>query len=207
MDKYDKIIKECNIDRHILEQLLDNGILERIIYANKLQEYNMNKHILKQLLDNGILERIMHGVYASPQKDVNEFWMMSERYKNGIFSHNTALYLYGMTDRTPIKLDMTFPSNNRVNNEYLNVHYIKKENHKLGATKLKLEDETEINIYNIERTICDIIRDRNKIDPQIFNNAMNEYIKRKDKNLVLLYEYAKEFKIEKILARYMEVLQ
>jgi predicted transcriptional regulator of viral defense system len=191
MDKYDKIIKK------------NNGI----IYASRLKEYDMDRHILKQLVDNKKLERIMHGVYASPDKDINEFWFMSERYKNGIFSHNTALYFYGMTDRTPLKLDMTFPSNNRVTNESLNIHYIKNENHKLGVTRLKLEDGTEINIYNVERTICDIIRDRNKIDPQIFNNAMNEYIKRKNKNLILLHKYAKIFKIEKILAQYMEVLQ
>ena len=111
-----------------------------------------------------------------------------------------------MTDRTPIHLDMTFPSNNRVKNECLKVHYIKKENHKLGLIKLKLEDDCEVQTYNIERTICDIVRDRNKIDPQIFNNALKEYIKRKDKNLKLLYEYAKVFKIDGILEKCMEVL-
>lgn len=190
MNKYDEIINK------------NNGI----IYASKLKDYNMNRHILNRLVENGQLERVMHGVYASPNKDINEFWLMGEKYKNGIYSHNTALYFYGMTDRTPIQLDMTFPSNNRVNNEYLNIHYIKNEYHKLGVTTLKLEDKTEIQIYNVERTICDIIRDRNKIDPQIFNNAMNEYIKRKDKNLILLYEYAQKFKIENILAQYMEVL-
>lgn len=190
MNKYDEMINK------------NNGI----IYASKLKDYNINRHILNELVANGHLERIMHGVYASPDKDINEFWLMGEKYKNGIYSHNTALYFYGMTDRTPIQLDMTFPSNNRVNNEYLNIHYIKNEYHKLGLTTLKLEDKTEIQIYNVERTICDIIRDRNKIDPQIFNNAMNEYIKRKDKNLILLYEYARKFKIENILAQYMEVL-
>lgn len=190
MNKYDEIINK------------NNGI----IYANKLKEYGMDRYILRQLVNNGQLERIMHGVYASPDKDINEFWLMGEKYKNGIYSHNTALYFYEMTDRTPIQLDMTFPSNNRVNNEYLNIHYIKNEYHKLGVTTLKLEDKTEIQIYNVERTICDIIRDRNKIDPQIFNNAMNEYIKRKDKNLIVLYEYAQKFKIENILAQYMEVL-
>ena len=131
---------------------------------------------------------------------------MGEKYKNGIFSHNTALYFYGMTDRTPLKLDMTFPSNNRVNNDLLNVHYIKKEYHNLGLTELKLSDDSIIRIYNIERTICDIIRDRNKLDLQIFNTAIREYMKRKDKNLIRLAEYAKKFNIEKILKQYMEVL-
>lgn len=52
---------------------------------------------------------------------------MGEKYKNGIYSHNTASYFYGTTDRTPLQLDMTFPSNNRIKNDLLNVHYIKKD--------------------------------------------------------------------------------
>lgn len=178
-----------------------------IIYANKLDEYKIDRYILRDMVEKGYLERIMHGVYASPDKYISEFGFMAEKYKNGIFSHNTALYFYDLTDRTPFQLDMTFPSNNRIKNDLLKVHYIKNENHKLGVTKLKLDDGLEISVYNMERTICDIIRDRNKIDPQIFNKALNEYVKRKEKNLTLLYEYAKKFKIDKILVQYMEVLQ
>ena len=190
MDNYKKIIKK------------NNGIL----YSNKLDEYNIDRHILYSLVQEGILNRIAHGIYASPDKDINDFWLIGKRYKNGIYSHNTALYFYGMTDRTPFQLDMTFPSNNRVENDLLNVHYIKKEFYDLGLTQLEIEKNFTIKIYNSERTICDIIRDRNKIDLQIFNTAINEYMKRKDKNLVLLSEYAKKFKIDKILAQYMEVL-
>lgn len=190
MENYEEIINK------------NNGI----IYASKLESYKMNRHILRALVEKGLLERIEHGIYVSPNKIVNEFWLMGEKYKNGIFSHNTALYFYGMTDRTPLKIDMTFPSNNRVKNDILNVHYIKKEYHNLGITELKLHDNFVIRVYDIERTICDIIRDRNKNDLQILNTAIKEYMKRKDKNLVKLAEYAKKFKIEKILKQYMEVL-
>ena len=143
---------------------------------------------------------------VTPDKDINEFFIMGERYKTGIFSHNTALYFYHLTDRTPMSLDMTFPSNVRVNNDFLEPHYIKPELHSLGETTLKLEDGTNIKIYDLERTICDIIRDRNKIDPQIFNTAMKEYFKSNKRNLNLLYKYAKKLKIDKILKKYMEVL-
>ena len=186
------------------KKIIDNN--NGIIYASKLKSYKMNRHILKSLVEKGLLERIEYGIYASTDKDINEFWLMGEKYKNGIYSHNTALYFYGMTDRTPLQMDMTFPSNNRVKNDFLNVHYIKKEYHNLGLTELKLHDSFVIRVYNLERTICDIIRDRNKIDLQIFNTAINEYMKRKDKNLVRLAEYAIKFKIEKILKQYMEVL-
>ena len=107
MYNYEKIIAE------------NNGIL----YANKLNDYNINRHILNSLVEKGLLKKIEHGIYASPNKDINEFWLMGEKYKNGIYSHNTALYFYEMTDRTPLQLDMTFPSNNRVKNNLLNVHY------------------------------------------------------------------------------------
>ena len=190
MDNYEKIIDK------------NNGI----IYAYKLEDYKMNRHILNSLVEKNLLKRIAHGLYAKPDKNINEFWLMGEKYKNGIYSHNTALYFYGMTDRTPLQMDMTFPNNNRVKNDFLNVHYIKKEFHDIGLTELKLDDGFIIRIYNIERTICDIIRDRNKIDLQIFNTAINEYMKRKDKNLILLSEYAEKFKIGKILSQYMEVL-
>lgn len=186
------------------KKIIDNN--NGIIYASKLKLYKMNRHILKSLVEKGLLERIEHGIYASTDKDINEFWLMGEKYKNGIYSHNTALYFYEMTDRTPLKIDMTFPSNNRVKNDFLNVHYIKKEYHNLGLTELELYNNFTIRVYNLERTICDIIRDRNKIDLQIFNTAINEYMKRKDKNLVRLTEYARKFKIEKILKQYMEVL-
>ena len=177
-----------------------------IIYANRLEEYGITRHDLRNMIAHGLLERLIHGIYISPEKDINEFWLMNEKYKNGIYSHNTALYFYGLTDRTPMKLDMTFPDNNRVNNDYLNVHYIKKDNHKLRLKNNKLNDGSCIQIYDLERTICDIIRDRNKIDLQIFNQAINEYMKRKDKNLIALYKYAKVFKLENIIKIYMEVL-
>ena len=105
MEDYKKIIDD------------NNGI----IYASELKKYKMNRHILRTLVESGILKRIEHGIYASFDKDINEFWLMGEKYKNGIYSHNTALYFYGMTDRTPLQLDMTFPSNNRVKNNFLNI--------------------------------------------------------------------------------------
>lgn len=145
-------------------------------------------------------------MYVESNRDVNEFFVMCQRFSSGIYSHNTALYFYDLTDRTPIKLDMTFPSNIRINNEYIHSHYVKKEKYSLGLTELNLQDNTSIRIYNLERTICDLIRDRNKMDSQIFNTAMREYSKSKHKNLNLLYQYAKEFKIDKKLREYMEVL-
>lgn len=180
----------------------NNGILTMKI----LEENNIHRQYLKALVDNGELIKISRGIYVTPDKDISEYYIMGEQFKNAIFSHNTALYLYDLTDRTPFVLDMTFPSNIRPSNDMLSPHYINKERLDIGLITKELEDGTHIRVYNMERTICDIIRDRNKIDSQIFNTALKEYMKRNDKNLNLLYEYAKEFKILKILRMYLEVL-
>jgi len=193
MDKKEKLKEIVN---------KNNGIL----YSKDLEKYDIHRQYLKELEESSYLKKVFRGMYVKSDKSINEFFIMSQRFQTGIYSHNTALYFYNLTDRTPIKLDMTFPSNVRIDNEYITAHYIKSEKHLLGATKMKLEDNTTIQIYDLERTICDIIRDRNKIDPQIFNTAMKEYSKRKNKNLNLLYKYAKIFRIENNLKQYMEVL-
>ena len=188
----------------ILKNYIENN--NGIILASDLKKLNIHKQYLKLLCDEGYVERKEKGVYVKKGKNVNDFFLIQQRYKTGIFSHNTALYFYHLTDRTPLKYDMTFKNNIRVNDEIIEPHYIKQDKYELGIIELELQDKTTIKLYNLERTIIDILRDRNKIDLQIFNTAMKEYMKRKDKNLIKLSKYAKEFKMEKILKKYMEVL-
>ena len=188
----------------ILKNYIENN--NGIILASDLKKLNVHKQYLKLLCDEGYVERKEKGVYVKKGKNVNDFFLIQQRYKTGIFSHNTALYFYHLTDRTPLKYDMTFKNNIRVNDEIIEPHYIKQDKYELGIIELELQDKTTIKIYDLERTIIDILRDRNKTDLQIFNTAMKEYMKRKDKNLIKLSKYAKEFKMEKILKKYMEVL-
>ena len=193
MEKLEKI-------KELVEQ--NNGIITTAI----LEQNNIHRQYLKNLVDEGYLVKVTRGIYALPEKYVSEYYILGVEYKNAIFSHNTALYFYDLTDRTPFIVDMTFSSNVRANNYMLSPHYINKKRLEIGATTMKLADGTNVRVYDMERTICDVIRDRNKIDSQILNMALKSYMARDDKNLNLLYKYAKEFKILKILKMYMDVL-
>ena len=188
----------------ILKKFIEknNGIL----LSSDVRKLNIHKQYIKLLCDENYIERKEKGVYVKKGKNVNDFFLLQQRYKTGIFSHNTALYFYNLTDRTPLKYDLTFQNNIRVKDEIVSSHYTKADYFEIGQTELKLQDGTTIKIYDLERTIIDILRDRNKIDLQIFNTAINGYMKRKDKNLVKLSKYAKIFKQENLLRKYMEVL-
>ncbi len=61
-------------------------------------------------------------------------------------------------------------------------------------------------VYDMERTICDLLRNRNNIEVQVFQDALKQYVRRKDKNLRTLMKYASMFHVEKILRPYLEVL-
>lgn len=191
-----------NIEK--LKKIIEKN--DGILLARDLKKYNIHPQYLKKLEDNEYIRRVARGVYLRKGKEVNEFFLLGEKYKNGIFSHNTALYFYDLTDRTPLNLDMTFSSNTTVHDDTIKVHYTNPKFHKLGVKDMKLQDGTTIKIYDMERTICDIIRTRNKIDPQILNTAIQEYFKRKDSDYIQLMKYAKIFRIEKILRNYIEVL-
>ena len=176
----------------ILKKFIEknNGIL----LSSDVRKLNIHKQYIKLLCDGNYIERKEKGVYIKKGKNVNDFFLLGNRYKTAIYSHTTALYFYHLTDRI------------RVKNEIISPHYTKRDYFGIGQTELKLQDQTKIKIYDLERTIIDIVRDRNKIDLQIFNNAINGYMKRKDKNLVKLSKYAKIFKQENVLKKYMEVL-
>lgn len=180
----------------------NNGIL----LTSDAVSNNIHKQYIKILCDQNYIKKVSRGVYVKKEKNVNEFFLLQQRYKKGIFSHNTALYFYNLTDRTPLKLDLTFENKSRLHDKSINAHYIKTEYFEIGLTTTSFNDGTSVKVYDIERTIIDIIRDRNKIDSQILNIAIKEYMKRKDKNYINLIKYSKLFKVEKVLKQYMEVL-
>ena len=109
-----------NIDK--IKSILEKN--DGILFVKDLEKNNIHRQYLKQLEETGYLRKISRGIYLKKGKEVNEFFIMGEKYKKGIFSHNTALYFYDLTDRTPLKLDMTFPSYITVHNNSIKTHYI-----------------------------------------------------------------------------------
>ena len=126
-----------------------------------------------------------------------------------VFSHDTALFLLDMTDQDPLQYAVTVKSGynaTHLRKDGVKVFSIKKEFFELGITSVKTSFGNEVLSYNPERTVCDMIRSRSKIEIQVFQDAMKQYVKRKDKNLHLLMEYAKKLYVNHLLSRYLEVL-
>ena len=103
---------------------------------------------------------------------------MQSKSKNAIYSNTTALYLHGFSNRIPIKCDITINSGcngslQKKNN--VNLFYTKRELLELGVINYKLDSGNIIRVYDLDKTICDIIKNKKKIDIEIFNKAIREY--------------------------------
>ena len=154
-------------------------------------------------------ERASHGIYCSSEVWKDDMYLLQLRCPKIIFSHDTALFLLDMTDQEPLHYTITVKSGynaTHLREEGIKVYSIKKEIFELGTIKVKTPFGNEVLIYNPERTVCDMIRSRSQIEIQVFQDAMKRYIKRKDKNLHLLMEYAKKLRVNHLLSKYLEVL-
>ncbi|MBI9013204.1 MAG: type IV toxin-antitoxin system AbiEi family antitoxin domain-containing protein [Clostridiales bacterium] len=161
------------------------------------------------MVSEGKLERVDTGVYVAIDSVEDEMYAMQGKYPKLIYSHETALFLHGLSDRTPFEYAATVPSGYKVVDrisERIKVYYIKKEYHLLGVIKVKTSFGNTVKVYNVERTICDIIRSKSRIDIQIMNEAMKRFVKIKSIDYTLLMEYGKKLKVDKALTNYLEVL-
>ncbi len=180
-----------------------------VVTAAEVTQAGISRGSLKHLVNSGVLEHASRGVYQLAEVWDDEMYQLQIRYKKGIFSGETALFLSDLTDRTPIRFHMTFPLK-------YNIGVLKKENVKCNRTKpewydmgviqLKTPAGNLVNAYCMEKTLCDILRTQNDVDIQVISDALKRYVKRLDKNIPLLSEYAKNLHVEKRLRAYLEIL-
>lgn len=194
------------MDIQTAKQIFDahNGIMKsKEIIENKI--YN---RFLKKLIDEGYVEKIKFGYYQwQDERAFSEATVIARLFPDAVICMESALQYYGYTDRTPSAWCLAVDKHStksRFSIDYPSVkpHYIPEDQMTLGVEVAKIED-TEMKIFNRERVICDCLRQENKMDVEIFNKAIQAYIKDPMKNVPRLMEYAKilrtENKVRKII--------
>ena len=193
---YDKIMK-------IVEK--NKGyITTKEVINNKIE-----RRYLTNMVKKGKLVRISKGYYGLPNYIEDEYYKIASKSKNVRFSINTALYLHNLSDRAPLLYNITLPNNysgSLQKDKKVIINFVNRNILDLGVVEMTSPFGMKIKVYDVERTICDIIKNRNKIDGEILSKALKDYAKSKDKNLRKLSYYAKIMKIEKKVSEYMEVL-
>lgn len=155
------------------------------------------------------MERVDHGIYAAPEVWRDPMYLVHLRCEQAIFSHESALLAHDLTDREPLRYVITVKTGYNpsvLKEDGLQVYTVKKELHEIGRTMMQTAFGHTVPVYDMERTICDLLRSRSRIEEQTFQDALKQYARRTDKNLRTLMQYAKLFRVEKKLRQYLEVL-
>ena len=164
---------------------------------------------LTESVREGELVRGAHGVYALPEVWEDEYWVAQSRFSRGIFSDGTALFLHDFTDRTPEQMTMTFPRSYNATSareEGIAVRTCAPELLGLGLTTVETPSGNVVRAYDLERTLCDLVRGRSAVDVQTVNPAMKRFARERRTDVTKLLDYADMLGVYRKVRGYMEVL-
>ena len=183
----------------------NNGIVTTAMVVSE----GISRGTLKYLSDSGCLDKVSRGVYTLPEALEDEFVSVQSRFKRGIFSLDTALYLCDLTDRTPGRFHMTFPATYNLSapkKEGIFCNGSKEPLYSLGITNLTTPGGNTVKGYCAERTLCDILRPRNHTDIQLVSDALKKYVSMRNRNIPMLSDCARALGVEEKIRSYLEVL-
>ena len=196
-------------------QVTNEQKLKKMLNANmgyitrkQVDQQQIPSWFLTDFARKNALVKIDKGIYALEDWLRDDFLVFQYKYPKFIFSYISALFLHGLTDRLPESFEVTGPKNYRpfAPNGSVSIHTDSRETYSLGITEVRTSLGHTVLCYDMERTICDLIRNSHKMDQEIFVKALRLYAKSKKKNIGNLLRYAQTMKIEKKVSNIMMVL-
>lgn len=144
-----------------------------------------------------------------PETWEDPYFVAQHRFSRGILSDETALFLHGMTDRAPFSLTMTFPrsyNTSKARAAGIICRSCSDDVLELGICQVKTSFGNTIRAYDLERTLCDLVRGHRVIDDQVVSPAMKAYVRRSDRDPVKLTDCARALGVEGKIRAYLKVL-
>lgn len=157
---------------------------------------------IKQLLDEELIERVRRGYYHWIQDEgKSEIVIINSLFPDAVLCMETALFYYKYSDRNPAEWNFAIDRNvsklrTNIDYPFIKAYRIESELVTLGETTGEI-DFTTVRIYDRDRTICDVLKNMSKMDKEIFNKAVQGYVKDPKKNIPNLMEYAKVLRVKK----------
>ena len=198
MKNYEKIVNFVNKKNNV-------------ITTKEFKDAKIGFYYITKLIEDNYIYRIEKGIYGKNDSFEDEYFITQNRYKNAIFSYNTALFFLNKTEVIPNVMDITIPNDYNVSsikNNQIRIHYTSRKNLELGAIKLKSPFGNTIKAYNLERTICDIVKNKNKsgLDIEQRNKIIKKAFSNNEIDGTTIIQYSKKLKCEKKIRTIMEIM-
>ncbi len=192
--------------RSNVEQLFERN--QGILDIKTLLENGVSYYDLNGLLEKAVIFRLKRGVYKWADKETDEMAEAARIVPGGVFCLLSAAFYYGLTTTVPSSHHMAIPDDRKaVLPDYppIQLYYWNKTPYSLGVATAELAGGS-VNIYDLEKTVCDVIRHRNKIGFEVLKEILKNYLNRKDRNLNQLHAYARQLKINNKVDEFVKIL-
>lgn len=203
--KMEQFKYENNIELILELMKVNNGYITFGI----LTDLGISREYLRIMNNKNMIKKVGTGIYTNVNIKEDLFYTFNLDLPNIIYSHMTALHLYGLSKITTFKkYDISIKKNYynyKIKNH--NVFYVDQKYYDIGLTNIKTPDGNIVKAYDIERCICDIIRSRNRFDIENIKYSVRKYLRRKDKNLDKIYMYAEKLKIRKEVVEFITLVR
>ena len=197
-----------NRNYNILEKMIETGdgsISRKDAIANGVPPASFARYV-----SSNNLVRISQGVYAKDGA-IDDLFQLKRRYPKIVYSGMTALYLLGLTDRIPDSIEFTIPKGCRVRKESIAPNVIchienNVELFDLGNVSAETMFGNSVACFSKEKMVVEMIRKRDDYDSELFLKAVKTFLKGKDKDMELLFKYARMRKMEEKVYRILEAM-
>ncbi len=185
---------------------IEEIIREKGGFVKKSDLSSSQYHRLLALVGEGKVVRVRRGVYALNESFANSMYDLDKIIPGGILCNLSAWSHYGLTTQIPLTINIAIERKRKVTlPDYppITLFYQSQEQLGLGVTR-KIINGYEVSIFDMERSVCDALKQRNKIGMDVCSEILNNYLERKDRNLNKLSEYAKKLRVANLLHNYLE---
>lgn len=173
---------------------------EKMLYTRKeiSKKYNSTYQI-NRALENKEIFKIQNGIY-SDEEFVNPLLVINKKYPNAIFTMDSAFYYWDLTDVIPDKFHLATKRNNiRYRDEDIRQYFVEENLFEFGKTTLNVEN-VEINIYDMERMLIELVRKKAQIPFDFYKEIISNYRKiANDLDSFKISEYISYYKNEETL--------
>lgn len=179
------------------------------VTSRDIAAVGVSRTMLGRYVAEGLLERVSRGVYVSPVAIQDELFVLSKRSDRIVFSHETALFLHSLSERTPFVHAVSIRSSDTLSASLrsgVKCFYVRDVIFDIGLTQVRTQFGNVVSCYDAERTICDIIKCRSRMDDESFLSSLKNYLGSPARNLSRLGEYAARMGIERKVSSSVEAL-
>jgi len=157
----------------------------------------LSKYKINQMVCEESIYKLSRGIYSYENELDDTFYINQKDNKYFVYSNETAAYFHELTNRFPVVKNVTTKQGYHLRSKDLKIFYVKEDVLDLGIEKIIDNSGNEIVVYDTERTICDLIKNENRVDEQVYIESLQNYFLKQKPNFNKIYNYAEKLNIVK----------